>query len=134
MTGHPNAAPVMRALKAFGERDSRVLAETLSADAVWHVGGNNPVSGDYHGAREIVQCQEELLELVANSARVRPHDTLASDDHVVVLAGVAASRHGRDYTGNLLYLFHVHDDHITEGWVVQHNQQAWDDFLNATPT
>lgn len=127
MSDHPNVEPVVRALKAFNASDDGTLIPLLAPDIVWHVGGRNPMSGVHRGPEAVIKTHDKIRALF-DPVVVTPHDILASDDHVVVLASVRLSRNGRPYEGNLGYVFHLTDGIITEGWVIQEDQVRWDEM------
>ena len=49
MAEHPNIAILRRGYDAFATGDVGTVSELIAPDAVWHVGGHHPFSGEYKG-------------------------------------------------------------------------------------
>jgi hypothetical protein len=52
MAEHPNVELTRRGYRAFSEGDM-TLTELIADDCVWHVGGNNVLTGDHKGREAI---------------------------------------------------------------------------------
>jgi len=123
---HPNAQTVLRGFQAFAEGDMVTMKSLLADDVTWHVAGRNRWSGDYTGPDSIV----EYMSGVASEAAIdnEAHAILADDDHVVALFKTSASRNGKAFHGNAVYVFHVSNGRITEAWPVPADQYGFDEF------
>ena len=51
---HPNTERLQRFLDAYARRSRKDVADMLTEDAVWHVGGTHRLSGDYRGRDAIL--------------------------------------------------------------------------------
>lgn len=130
MVDHANGRVVGGALQALAQGEIPRFLEELTDDVVWHVGGRNAASGVYQGRDEVLRSFRVLQGMLGGPPRVTPHDLLATDDHVVVLNNLVAQRRGATYEGNSAFIFHVRGGKISECWVVQEDQYAWDDFCS----
>ena len=99
------------------------LTELIADDCVWHVGGNNVLTGDYEG-------RDAIFGLFARFAESNPtieiHDVLANDEHVVVLAHYSGSRLGKTLDHNTCDVSHIVDGRMTEFWSFGEDQAAVD--------
>lgn len=75
----------------------------------------------------------EYMSGVAGEAAIdnEAHAILADDDHVVALFKTSASRNGRTFHGNAVYVFHVSDGRITEALPIPADQYDFDEFWAA---
>lgn len=123
---HPNAQTVMRGFQAFGEGDMDTLRALFAEDMVFHVGGRNRVSGDYHGIDDVVA----YLEQVSSEADIdnRPHALLADDEHVVALMESTLSKEGTSIETRAVFVFHVDDGRVSEAWLVPMDSYQLDEF------
>ena len=123
---HPNAEVVMKGFQAFATGDMAGLKELFAEDAVWHSGGRNKWSGDYNGADAIMRFMVEIQGEATFDTR--PHAILADDEHVVAMLETTATRPGKTYEGNSVFVFHVENGEATEVWTVPVDSYAQDEF------
>ena len=128
MTDHPNIAVFHRVMTAFSAGDMGALAEMFHPDVVWHVGGRNPLAGEYRGREDTFARFVREFELTDGTYRPELHDVLANDDRTVAVLHVTASREGRRLDMDYALVLHIDDSRITEGWVVTTDPAAHDDF------
>lgn len=114
-------------LSAMSAGDMDAVRAHLADDAVLHVGGRNPMSGEKHGADEILATLTAIAERSGGAIRPELHDLLASDDHVVAL--VRRTIGGVDATAAVVY--HVADGRITEIWPHEQSQYELDEAMGA---
>src|SRR2546429_3519912 len=86
MFEHPNAALVERLYAAFDSKDAVSLGKLIAEDAVWHVPGTSPISGDHRGQAAIFAYFQKLAELTDGTFHAELIDVLASDMHAAALA------------------------------------------------
>jgi len=125
---HPNEELIRKGYEAFLSGDMTAMNDLLSDDVVWHVPGNNQLSGDYRGKEETFSNFAKVFELTGGDFQLEIHDVLANDDHVVVLARATGKIGDRTLDDNSLQLFHVKDGKATEQWLYPADQQATDEF------
>lgn len=129
MAVHPNADVVRKGLKAFADRDMEAVGELLADDIVWHVPGNNPLSGDYKGKEEVFGFFAKLGELSGGSFKLDVHDVVGNDEHVVALVRVSGSRpDGRTIQMRVAQTFHVRNGKAVEFWGMAEDQAQADAF------
>lgn len=129
MADHPNAELVRRGLKAFSDRDMEAVGALLADDIVWHVPGNNPLSGDYKGKEEVFGFFAKLGELSGGSFRLDVHDVIGNDEHVVVLVTASGSRpDGRSMQVRSAQTFHIRNGKAVEFWGMAEDQAKADAF------
>lgn len=129
MAEHPNATKFRAALEAFGRGDIESLGrDHFAPDIVWHLAGASPLAGTYTGQQEVFGFFGRMMQETAGSFRVDPHEILATDDHVVLLARTTGRRAGRALDVNEVVVMHVADGRETEVWHSQLDQAAWDAF------
>jgi uncharacterized protein len=85
-----------RAYEAFGKGDLAAVGEFLADDAVYHISGNSPLSGDYKG-KDAIFVFGKIMQETDGTFRLEVHDILANDDHGVVLVRPTAQRNGKSW-------------------------------------
>ena len=129
MAEHPNVEVVRRGYAAFGAADMETLTELIAEDAVWHLGGNNRLSGDYHGRDAIFSLFAEMGTASEGTMQVELHDILANDQHAVALTHVAAGgSSGKSISLRTNDTMHIRDGQVAEFWTFSENDKAWDDY------
>ena len=128
MADHPNAALLRKGYEAFDKGDVAVLTELFAEDVVWHVAGNNPLSGEHRGKEAVFAAFAKTVGVPPLSFKIELHDVLANDEHAVALMQATASRQGkqldlRDVTG-----YHIRNGKVTEFWSFAEDQRATDEF------
>ncbi len=130
MADHPNVDLVRRGYAAFGSGDMDTLRELISADVVWHSGGDNPLSGSYEGLDATLGLFGRLFETTGGDIRQDLHAVLADDEHAVALVSQHLGRpDGRSYDGNDVHVFHIADGKVTEFWALSGDSAANDAAL-----
>ncbi len=113
----------------FNRGDLAEYRQFFTEDLVWHVGGNNPMSGDYRGLQAAFDYFERVRQLTGGSLRSEPLDILADDTHIGVFTRVTAARGGRQLDVVLAQAFRVNADGLfTEYWALADDQEAVDAF------
>ncbi|MGH2728693.1 MAG: nuclear transport factor 2 family protein [Actinomycetota bacterium] len=122
---HPNASLMKRFFDAIVAGDRPTMAACLADDVVMHVPGKNSVSGTYKGKEQFAAAMAKADEITGGLQR-ELHDITASDDHVVALVGLKATRDGRTLTWNGANVWHVRDGKLAEVWLVSDDQDTTD--------
>ncbi|MGH2786549.1 MAG: nuclear transport factor 2 family protein [Actinomycetota bacterium] len=127
MAEHPNAERVRRGYEAFASGDMDTVSELMADDIVWHVGGNNSISGDYKGKKAVFGFLGRLVQETGGTLRQEVHDILANDEHVVVLLQTSAERNGVRSDQRAVDVMHVGaDGKIAEFWRFPEDSAAID--------
>lgn len=126
---HPNEELLRQGYEAFGRGDMEWLNEHFTDDLVWHVPGQNPISGDHRGKDAVFSLFAKQMELTEGTLRLEIHDLLANDEHGVALATISATRGGKTLEDRQAHVFHVRDGKVAEFWNHPGDQQTVDEFL-----
>jgi uncharacterized protein len=131
MSAQSNAAAMRKGYEAFSRGDMDTLRnELFTQDIVWHQGGRNQTSGEYRGVDQVLGLFGKLFQLTDGTFRVDVHDTLASEEHVVVLARVQATRGGKSIQhGEYSHVCHFLDGKLSEAWIVNVDPYEVDEFF-----
>jgi ketosteroid isomerase-like protein len=97
----------------------------LVPSVVWHVAGNNSLSGDFRGPDAVA---DQMLRYERHSRGTLRLDTsiMASDSHAVAIHAATASLPGIMYQVHEVDVFHIEDGLITEFWSFSEDQAATD--------
>ena len=128
MGEHPNVELARRGYKAFSEGDMATMAELIAEDAVWHVGGNNILTGDYKGRDAIFGLFARFAE---SASQIEVHDILANDEHTVVLTHLTASRQGKTVDTRTCDTSHTVNGQLTEFWSFAEDSAGIDELWSA---
>lgn len=129
MPDHPNALLIWRAADAFHRGDLATFAACYADDAVWHVPGEGPLSGDYRGPESILALFARAYGLSGGTLRIEPLDVMASDTHAVLWQHVSGVREGRTLEVDEALVFRIVGERILEVWE-RTDQYALDDFFS----
>ncbi len=128
MFEHPNAALVERLYAAFDTKDAASLSKLIAEDAVWHVPGSSPVSGDHRGHAEIFAYFQKLAELSDGTFHAELIDVLASDMHAAALASAKGTRGDRVFEQTYLLFLRIENDRIVEARLFNEDEEAFQAF------
>jgi ketosteroid isomerase-like protein len=92
---HLNVEWVRAGLEAFTRGDFETLKSYLHEDVVWHVGGNHPLSGDYHGREAVLEYCRKAQEWAGGTLHGEPIEILASGRHAGVFNHVTGEHEGK---------------------------------------
>lgn len=96
MSEHPDCALVRRGYEAFGRGDMETMSTLLTADAIHHVPGNNPLSGHHKGRENVLDLYRRLGEETNGTFQVDLESVLADGrGHVMSFHTVRADRGDR---------------------------------------
>jgi len=125
---HPDAELIRSGYEAFGRGDIPAVLASFADDIVWHVGGRNLVSGDYHGHDGVIAFFTKLMEVSGGTFKLDVHDITASDGHVMAIVDLMAERDGRPYEGNGVHVWHLADGKVAEFRAIAVDPYADDEF------
>jgi hypothetical protein len=126
-----NIETVRRFYSAGPADDDRDRVPFFAPDAVWHVPGENPVSGSYIGAAAIT------TEIAARMAPLHEWDVelidLMGNAHLVVATvRLRGERRGVRIESNGAHVFRLNDDgQVAEVWGFTVPQDRLDEFFRA---
>ncbi len=128
MADHPNAALLRKGYEAFDKGDMAVLTELFGEDVVWHLPGNNPLTGVHRGRDAVFGIFAKSVELSGGSFKIELHDVLANDEHVVALTRATGSRQGRQLRSLDTDVYHMSNGKVMEFWSFAEDQRLTDEF------
>jgi ketosteroid isomerase-like protein len=126
---HPSGEMLKRAHDAFKAGDVEALFGMMTDDCVWHMPGNNMLSGDFVGRDAILQSFGTLQRSV-DEYWAWPLDYFGSDHHVVLVAQVKARRGDRTLDVKECLLWRLEGEKLAEVWHMALDETAWDAFFS----
>ena len=100
MSAEENKQSAQEGYAAFGVGDADAAMKNISDSIEWMVGGDNSVSGTYHGKEEVLGFWGKLME---KGFSTNPTDFMADGHRVVVLSSVSVGGEARDVADVLTY-------------------------------
>lgn len=129
-TQHPLIQTVRQLYEAANQGDDSLRSELWSSTIVWHVPGNNPVSGDYRG-------QEEYFGLLPSRMapleewRFAVQHLMVNGDYVLAWVQIEGKRKGQAIHTSGANLFRFEEGKVAEGWGFVVDQARLDRFFSA---
>lgn len=118
---------------AFAAGDTEAYRAAFAEDIVWHVPGDNPVSGAYRGTEEYFGTMVERMDPL-DEWRITVNDVLTNetDKAALVAFHLTGSRRGRHVDMDGCHVIRLNaEGKIVEGWGFTQNQDALDEFFSA---
>ena len=112
----------MRALYT-ADGGPEAVAHLFHTDAVWHLPGHHPMSGDHAGRDAILQAMRYF-----EGIQLEVRDVVANDTHAVALLRAQGTRKGRQYDSMEVDVFHIRDGRIAEFWSFTEDQRTTDEY------
>ena len=128
MAEHPNATLLRKGYEAFASGDVAALTELFSGDVVWHLAGNNQISGVHRGREAVFAMFAQIGQLSGGTFKIDVHDVVANDEHAVALTRATGSREGRQYDSLDTDVYHVEGGKVTEFWSFAEDTKKADEF------
>jgi uncharacterized protein len=130
MAEHPNVDTMRRGYAAFSAGDMDTISSVFGDDITWHIGGDNPLSGDHVGKQDVFAHFARLGELTKGTLSLDIHAILADDEHAAVLVD-AGHELPKPYRGREVHIWHLRDGLATEFWAYPQDPAAQDASLRA---
>ena len=127
---HPNEEIVRSGFDAFAKGDVDTLRQLFDQDAVWHVPGRSPLSGDHRGLDAILGFLARTMELTGGTFRADVHDVVANDEHAVALYVTRGEREGRTLESRDVLVSHIRNGKLAEAWLLSADLYAVDEFFS----
>lgn len=117
--------------EAFDRGDVGQVLDQMADDIVWHVAGQSRLAGERRGKQAVIEFLGELAQITGGTYKLKVHDILASEDHVVVLAGESAERNGETFENNVVHVAHYDSEGRTkEFWAIEEDQEKGNRFFS----
>jgi ketosteroid isomerase-like protein len=125
-----NARMVREFYAALAAGDIDAAGAHLADDAVLHVPGRSPNTGDYEGPAAVLGFIGHAFEVTGGTLQLRLERVLADEEVAVALATYTASRpDGRpDLLNNVAHIARISGGRIGESWLHSRDQYAVDAF------
>jgi len=123
-----NAELVRRGYAAFSAGDMATLNELFADDAVWHVPGNNPMSGAKQGREAILAFFGELMTGTGGTATSTLQEVVAGEDHTISRHRNHAERNGKVNDQDAVLVFTIRNERVTEVQEFHEDTARSDDF------
>lgn len=132
MAEHPNVPRIRAAYEAFAALDLDKALADLAPDAVFHINGSGPLSGDHTGVEAISAALIGTYELTGGTQKLDVQGIFADDHHGVVVVHETASRpDGATLDVDEVHLLAVDaQGRITDFWDVPADPVAHDRFFD----
>src|SRR5258708_29002508 len=132
MAENPNIERMERGYEALAKGDMETLrSELFQPDSVWHVPGDNPRSGDYSGAEQVLGLFGSLFETTGGTFRAHLTNITGKDDLVIGVGRASGSRNGKTMDEEpYAHVARIKDGKMAEAWIVNLNQDKVDQFYS----
>jgi ketosteroid isomerase-like protein len=126
-----NIETVRRFYRAGPADDDSSRTPMFARDAVWHVPGENPVSGPYRGVDAITGEMIGRMQPL-DEWRIEMKHVMGNDDLVVGTVHLTGRRRGRTIDTDGAHVFRFDEEgRIVEAWGFTVEQAALDEFFRA---
>jgi ketosteroid isomerase-like protein len=125
-----NTARTARAYAAFSAGDLRTLGELLSPDCVWIVGGNNRLSGSYHGREATFDYLGKVVDATAGTFTITVLTiTEIVPDTMIVTAHATARVGDRTFDEEIVQQLHLRNGQAVACRTFAENGHLWDALI-----
>ena len=104
------------------------LAQLIAPDVVWHVPGNNLISGTYASRDAIFECFDKIYELSKGTYRPQLKDILADEQYTVAVLHATAQHGDKKLDQDYAFIMRIANDQIVELWEAWTEGVVWNDF------
>lgn len=125
---HPNAALVRHLYDMVAAGDVAGYLALIGDDAIFHVGGESIVSGEYVGKDAIAGLGLKAFEETGGTWRTDLLEVLANDTHATTLHRWSAQRRGRTIAMDNFNVYRVANGKVVERWEFIEDRDAHDTF------
>ena len=126
-----NIATIREFYAAGPAADDADRVPFFAPDVVWHVPGNNPVSGPYRGP-EAIRTKMAARMALLDEWTIDVLDVMGNEDLVIGVVQIRGRRRGRtiDTRGGHVFRFDA-QGRVAEAWGFTAQQDELDDFFRA---
>ena len=132
MTVETNTQRTARAYAAFSAGDLQTLTELLHPDCVWIVGGDNRLTGTYHGRDATFDYFGKLLEATGGTLALSVLTiNEVVPDTVLVTAHATAKANGRVFDEEIVQQLHLRNGQCVACRTFVENGHLWDALVGS---
>ena len=125
-----NTQIVARGYAAFSAGDLPTLSEVIAQDCTWVVGGQNALSGTYHGRDAVFDYFGRLLEVTHGAFQITVLTiTEPVPDTVLITCHVMAAANGRTFDEEVVQQMHLRQGVVTGCRTFVENGHLWDALI-----
>jgi len=126
-----NIETVRRFYAAGPSDDDSERVDFFAPDALWHVPGDNPVSGPYHGIAAITGEMTTRMQPL-DEWHIEPRHVMANGDLVMAICHLAGRRGDRIVNTHAGHVFRFDDrGRIVEAWGFTEDQERLDELFRS---
>ena len=131
MAEHPNVERVTRALEArargvFDEKDTKIILDAFTDDAVWHMSG---AWSDVQGKDALLAQWKAVAAASDDSFKVELHELFADDRHAIGISTIRAKNGDRELEMKEIQVFHLTPEgKISEFWGIVRDEDELQAF------
>lgn len=128
-TGNDQGQRIREGYEAFGRGDLEALGHQFSPDIIWHIGGSNPMAGDYKGIDAVLELFGRITTETGGTLKNKVHDVLTDGIHGVVLLNQTAERNGKKLSVKAFQVIHRNaEGRVSESWFFPADARVFDEF------
>jgi uncharacterized protein len=125
-----NGAVLSTAYAAFVASDIESLTNIFDVDVVFHVAGDNWLTGDYAGRDAVLGFFANLFVYSEGNMKLDVHDVIAGDSYTVGLHRSTAFRSdGKSVTTDNVLIARIVNNQISEVWINPWRQKEESEFF-----
>jgi uncharacterized protein len=109
-------------------RDLAGYFDLVADDAIFHIGGDSTVAGDYRGKDAIAALGMNVMQETDGTFRTELISVLANNSHATTLHRWSADRRGQHIEMNNFNVYRFANGLLAERWEYLEDQQAHDAF------
>lgn len=133
MSEHPNAVAMRAAYTELAAGNLAGVLDYFAPDAVFHVGGNGPLTGQHKGREAIGEAMTQGVMATGGTQQFEVRGIFADDRHALVVVRETATRaeDGKELDVEEVHLFSLNPDgSVAEGWDIPADHEAHDAFFD----
>ncbi len=113
-----NTIATRKAYEAFCAADVDGIRQFLDPNIVWHQGGHDAMSGEYHGIDEVLGLFMKEFDLAGGDVKAELVDVYATDTRTIAIEHFVARRNGKTLDQTFPIVFNGKDGVAHEAWAL----------------
>jgi ketosteroid isomerase-like protein len=123
---HSNVALLRTAYDSWAAGSADSFVEACDEDVVWHIPGNNRLTGDHVGLEAVRGLFAELAAKTDGAFCMTYEDVLATESHALVATASSANVGGETLSYRVFDVFRLDGGRIKEIWTFTFPQESSD--------